>query len=83
MINFEFLIPGVVRVDSPVIAKTFVIVKTFSSYSANFLHAAKSLRDHDNAAGRPTLSDATRTGSCTTSPSTKWHRVMGAGTARR
>jgi hypothetical protein len=35
------------------IAKAFIIAKTFRSHSANFLHDAKSLRDHGNAPGRP------------------------------
>jgi hypothetical protein len=33
----------------PVTAKTFRIAKTFRSHSANFLHPAKSLRDHGDA----------------------------------
>jgi hypothetical protein len=32
-----------------VIAKTFGIAKPFRSYRANFLHRAKSLRDHGDA----------------------------------
>jgi hypothetical protein len=37
----------------PMIAKTFVIAKTFRSYRANFLRHAKSLRDHGDAPRRP------------------------------
>jgi hypothetical protein len=35
------------------IVKTFIIAKTFRSPSANFLRAAKSLRDHGDLPGCP------------------------------
>jgi hypothetical protein len=53
------------------IAKTFVIAKTFSSHSANFFRQDKRLRDHDNAAGRPMRSDVTHVCWRITSPRSK------------
>jgi len=34
------------------IAKTFVIAKTFRAHSANFLRQEKSIRDHGDALGQ-------------------------------
>jgi len=50
------------------IAKTFIIAKTFRAHGTNSLPQEKSLRDHGDALGRPALFDVTRVGQCTTSP---------------